>query len=143
MHVEVREAQLTPWEELAQFESGLPGGKSGASAVFVGSMRDFNEGEHVAAMFLEHYPGMTEKFLTRIADEAAGRWPLDALFLVHRVGEIHPADAIVVIGVWSAHRADAFDACRYLIEELKSRAPFWKRESRAHGPHWVSGSTPG
>ncbi len=143
MHVEVREGPLSPWQELADFEAGLPGGKSGATASFVGSMRDFNEGESVVAMFLEHYPGMTDKFLRRIATEAAERWPLDALFLVHRVGEIRPADAIVVIGVWSAHRRDAFEACRYLIEELKSRAPFWKRETRPDGPHWVAGNTPG
>ncbi|HEB58901.1 MAG TPA: molybdenum cofactor biosynthesis protein MoaE [Gammaproteobacteria bacterium] len=142
MHVALRSDPLDPFQELAAFSAGLEGARSGASSIFIGTMRDFNEGENVAAMFLEHYPGMTEKFLERIAAEAAERWPLDALYLEHRVGEIQPAEAIVVIGVWTAHRGDAFAACRYLIEELKSRAPFWKRETRPDGPRWVAGNTP-
>jgi len=140
MIVRVQLEPFDPWQELARHEAGRPakaGGKTGATAVFVGSMRDFNQGEEVQAMQLEHYPGMTEAYLGKISQEAAARWDLLDSLVLHRFGSILPAEPIVLVAVWSAHRADAFAACRYLIDELKTRAPFWKQEQTAQGARWV------
>ncbi|MBK5964589.1 molybdenum cofactor biosynthesis protein MoaE [Thiocystis minor] len=109
----------------------------GALVTFVGLMRDLNEGIAVARMRLEHYPGMTEKALGAIADEAAARWALEGIRLVHRVGILDPCDPIVFVGVTSQHRGDAFRTCEFLIDSLKTRAPFWKKESTAAGERWV------
>jgi molybdopterin synthase catalytic subunit len=143
MHVELREAAFDPCAELAQYQAERLAGRAdyGAVASFIGVMRDFNEGETVSAMTLEHYPGMTEAHLTRISEEAARRWPILDTLIIHRVGRVGPADPIVLVAVWSAHRGAAFDACRYLIEELKSRAPFWKQEQHAGATHWVEKNT--
>jgi molybdopterin synthase catalytic subunit len=144
MRVEVRHSEFNPWEELQrhQQESLLANGKHGAIASFVGTMRDFNEGDSVRAMVLEHYPGMTEKYLGEISAEAKKRWDILDTLILHRVGELQPGDPIVLVAVWSAHRAAAFEACRYLIEELKSRAPFWKKESLQEQNRWVQHNTP-
>ena len=143
MKVEVRNGRLDPWAELAGYERsrGPAAGSFGASCVFVGTMRDFNAGDAVRAMHLEHYPGMTERHLEAICREAAGRWALADALLVHRVGDLRPGDPIVLMAVWAAHRAEAFEACRYLIEELKTRAPFWKKERLAAGERWVEKSS--
>lgn len=136
----VQAEAFDPWRELAHYQASRPslqGGQAGAAAVFVGSMRDFNEGEPVTAMTLEHYPGMTEGYLEKISNEAQQRWPLLDTLIIHRVGSMAPAEPIVLVAAWSAHRADAFAACRYLIDELKTRAPFWKREQRPDGARWV------
>ena len=117
--------------------------KIGAAATFVGSMRDFNEGDAVTSMVLEHYPGMTEQHLEAIAEDARQRWQLDDVLIAHRVGEVFPGDAIVLVAVWSAHRAHAFESCRHIMEDLKSRAPFWKKERTADGERWVANNTPG
>jgi molybdopterin synthase catalytic subunit len=109
----------------------------GALVTFVGLMRDCNAGEAVSAMTLEHYPGMTEKALGAIAAEAAERWDLEAIRIVHRVGPLTPQEAIVFVGVASRHRGEAFRACEFLIDALKTRAPFWKQETTAHGSRWV------
>lgn len=120
-----------------------PGG-FGATAVFVGTMRDFNEGDEVRGMTLEHYPGMTEKHLQAICDEAATRWTLLETLVVHRVGDIEPGEPIVLVAAWSAHRAEAFEACRFIMEDLKSKAPFWKKERLREGSsRWVARNTPG
>jgi molybdopterin synthase catalytic subunit len=100
-------------------------------------MRDFNQGQPVAAMTLEHYPGMTEGYLEKISAEARQRWPLLDTLVIHRVGPLTPAEPIVLVAAWSAHRADAFAACRYLIDELKTRAPFWKLEQLPDRERWV------
>jgi len=92
-------------------------------------------------MLLEHYPGMTENYLQKISEEAASKWDILDSLIVHRVGEMHPNDPIVLVAVWSAHRAAAFDASRYLMEELKSRAPFWKKESLSDKTRWVDKNT--
>ena len=119
-------------------------GAFGATAVFVGTMRDFNEGDEVRGMTLEHYPGMTEKHLQAICDEAAARWTLLETLVVHRVGDIEPGEPIVLVAAWSAHRAEAFEACRFIMEDLKSKAPFWKKERlEAGGTRWVARNTPG
>ncbi|WP_028240598.1 molybdopterin synthase catalytic subunit MoaE [Stutzerimonas azotifigens] len=113
----------------------------GAVAVFVGYVRDFNDGREVAGMFLEHAPGMTEKALERIVAEAQARWPLLGVEVIHRVGELEPGAPIVFVGVTSAHRDAAFDACRFVMDYLKTRAPFWKKEDTPDGPRWVEGRT--
>lgn len=104
-------------------------------------MRDFNEGTSVRAMTLEHYPGMTENHLEQIGQDAKAHWPILDGLIIHRVGEVQPGDPIVLIAVWSAHRSAAFEACRFLIEDLKSRAPFWKQETLAEGARWVEKNT--
>ena len=109
----------------------------GALVTFVGLMRDLNEGVGVARMTLEHYPGMTEKALVALATEAAARWDLEGLRIVHRVGTLEPLDPIVFVGVVSQHRGSAFRACEFLIDALKTRAPFWKKEVTDAGERWV------
>ncbi len=147
MKVEIHDTPFQPWERLQRYESGVVAqqhpGKYGASAVFVGTMRDFNEGDEVKGMTLEHYPGMTEKELERIIGEARERWQLLDELIIHRVGELLPNEPIVLVAVWSAHRKDAFEACRHIMEALKSRAPFWKKEQLDQGARWVEKNTDG
>jgi molybdopterin synthase catalytic subunit len=144
-HCELRESPFDPWQVLAEWDAAQQATRRyGATAVFVGTMRDFNEGDDVAAMYLEHYPGMTERQLEQIMQEAIGQWHLDDVLIIHRVGEILPAESIVLVAVWSAHRAEAFTACRHIMETLKHHAPFWKRETLADGSsRWVEQNTPG
>ncbi|HET6757564.1 MAG TPA: molybdopterin synthase catalytic subunit MoaE [Burkholderiales bacterium] len=111
--------------------------KIGAVATFIGLMRDVNEGQPVHAMTLEHYPGMTEQALTEIVAEANSRWDLIDVLVVHRVGELKPRAQIVLVVVASAHRGDAFAACEFLMDYLKTRAPLWKKESGKEGERWV------
>lgn len=111
----------------------------GAVVCFVGYMRDFNAGEDVAGMYLEHYPGMTERALGSIVDEAYQRWALLKVQVIHRVGALEPGDPIVFVGTASAHRQDAFDACAFIMDYLKTRAPLWKKERTASGSRWVDG----
>src|SRR5262245_59957884 len=111
--------------------------KVGAVAAFVGRVRDVNAGSSVAGMALEHYPGMTEKALVAIIDEAKSRWDILGALAVHRVGPLAPADQIVLVGVTSAHRGEAFAACEFIMDYLKTRAPFWKRETTPEGARWV------
>ena len=118
-------------------------GQYGATASFVGTMRDFNDSESVKSMTLEHYPGMTEKHLEEICQDANQQWDLLDTLILHRVGDIQIADPIVLVCVWSAHRAEAFNACRFIMEDLKSKAPFWKQESTATGKRWVDKNKPG
>lgn len=143
MLIEIKKSAFEPYQRLLDYqaEAGFSG-KFGATAVFVGSMREFNQGNDVDKMLLEHYPGMTEKYLQKISEEAANKWNILDSLIVHRIGEMLPNDPIVLVAVWSAHRADAFDASRYLMEELKSRAPFWKKESlSAEQERWVEKNT--
>ncbi|KTC39626.1 molybdenum cofactor biosynthesis protein MoaE, partial [Pseudomonas putida] len=111
----------------------------GAVVGFVGYVRDFNDGLEVRGMLLEHYPGMTEKALDKIVLEAAQRWPLLKLEILHRVGALEPGEPIVFVGVASAHRQAAFQACDFVMDYLKTRAPFWKKENTEDGPRWVQG----
>jgi molybdopterin synthase catalytic subunit len=145
MRVVIQETALSPWQAIEAYQGEcLAPGSYGATATFVGTMRDFNEGDAVQGMALEHYPGMTEQYLEKISQEAAGRWDLLDSLIVHRVGPLQPNDPIVLVAVWSAHRKDAFEACRWLMEELKSRAPFWKKEQLEDGGHrWVEKNTAG
>jgi molybdopterin synthase catalytic subunit len=109
----------------------------GALASFTGLVRDANDGAPVRGMTLEHYPGMTEKALEEICRQAHSRWDLIDTLVVHRVGALAPGDRIVLVGVTSAHRGEAFAACEFIMDYLKTRAPFWKREDTADGPRWV------
>lgn len=109
----------------------------GAVVSFVGRMRDLNQGEAVRTMTLEHYPGMTEKALDQLEADARQRWTLGRVSIIHRVGTLTPADQIVWVGVTSPHRGDAFAACEYIMDTLKTTAPFWKKESTAAGERWV------
>jgi len=111
--------------------------KVGAVVSFLGLMRDLNEGDAVSRMYLEHYPGMTEKALEAIVAEARERWDLEAVRVIHRVGEIRPEDPIVLVAVASSHRGEAFRACEFIIDYLKTRAPFWKKELTHNGERWV------
>lgn len=109
----------------------------GGVASFVGLVRDANDGTHISGMTLEHYPGMTERALEDICAQADARWKLLGLVVIHRFGSLVPGDRIVLVGVASAHRADAFEACEFIMDFLKTRAPFWKREDTASGSRWV------
>jgi molybdopterin synthase catalytic subunit len=110
---------------------------AGALASFTGLVRDANDGARVSAMTLEHYPGMTQKALEDICAQAHSRWDLIDTLVVHRVGALKPGDRIVLVGVTSAHRGDAFAACEFIMDYLKTRAPFWKREDTPEGSRWV------
>ena len=111
--------------------------KIGAIAGFIGLVRDVNDGIEVGTMTLEHYPGMTEKALAAIVEEAKGRWEVLDCTVIHRYGELKPTDQIVLVVVASGHRGDAFAACEFLMDYLKTRAPFWKKEQTAQGARWV------
>lgn len=137
MSVRVQTAPFDPGAETNDMHAANVG--VGAVVAFVGYVRDFNEGREVAGMFLEHYPGMTEKALDKIVVEAEQRWPLLKVEVLHRIGALEPGEPIVFVGVASAHRQAAFDACNFIMDYLKTRAPFWKKEQTSEGPRWVEG----
>lgn len=146
MAVIICPAPFDPWEEIRKYResSVLKSGSVGATNIFIGTMRDFNEGDKIQSMTLDYYPGMTEKQLGKILEEAGNRWAVVDSLIVHRVAEIKPDEAIVVVAVWSSHRGDAFDACRFIMEALKSNAPFWKKELLDTGQtRWVEKNTDG
>ncbi len=130
MLIEIRQQPFDPWQELSNYQenAGLVPGSYGACATFVGTMRDFNQGSDIKQMKLEHYEGMTQHQLGEIANQAVSDYKLLDLLIIHRVGEINPNDSIVLVASWSAHRAAAFDSCRAMMEHLKSKATFWKKE---------------
>lgn len=109
----------------------------GAVVSFVGLVRDINLGDRVASLELEHYPGMTERAITAVIERARQRWELQAARVIHRVGCLDPGDPVVFVAAASAHRRDAFAACEFIMDYLKTRAPFWKKERTAQGEHWV------
>ena len=146
MKIKVVAEYFNPWKEVQEFQdsSDKMKGKFGATSLFVGTMRDFNEGDCVKGMTLEHYPAMTEKQLTKIVTSAMQRWQVIDVLVVHRVGDLFPEDPIVLVAVWSSHRGDAFDSSRYIMEELKSKAPFWKKELLdSDSERWVNKNTNG
>ncbi len=122
-------------EEEQKLRRGNP--RIGAVVSFLGLMRDINDGDQVHTMTLEHYPGMTEKALATIVDEAEQRWDLEGVRVIHRVGELRPEEPIVLVMVASRHRGEAFRACEFVIDYLKTRAPFWKKEVTPEGERWV------
>lgn len=134
----LREQAFNPLQELNDYQNEhLHPGSYGASTNFIGTMRDFNADAEVQQMTLEHYPAMTQKFLDQLCQHALSEWSLVDCLIIHRFGEIKPGDPIVLTAAWSAHRKEAFAACRYLIEELKAHAPFWKKETINDGDRWV------
>ncbi|MHB9117762.1 MAG: molybdopterin synthase catalytic subunit MoaE [Burkholderiales bacterium] len=135
MSVRVQTADFDLGEEILKLRRGNP--KIGAVASFVGLVRDLSEGTAVSAMTLEHYPGMTEKALEEIVAEAKRRWELYDTLVIHRVGPLLPTDQIVLVAASSAHRQDAFAACEFIMDYLKTRAPFWKKEETPDGARWV------
>ena len=135
MTVRIQTADFDAGAEIAALRRGNP--KVGAVASFIGVVRDVNEGDSVAEMTLEHYPGMTEKSIEEIIGQAKGRWKIYEARVVHRVGRLMPTDQIVLVIVTSAHRGDAFAACEFIMDYLKTRAPFWKKEETASGKRWV------
>ena len=144
MKVEVIDGAFDPYEQISRYQGQIDiKGKFGAVACFIGTMRDFNENERVHSMTLEYYPSMTEKHLINICDEATKKWPVIDCLMIHRVGQINIGDSIVLVAVWSAHRRDAMDACRFIIEDVKSKAPFWKKEKLDEGDRWVEKNSSG
>ena len=135
MTVRVQEADFDTGAELAALRAN--DARVGALASFLGLVRDLNDGASVSEMTLEHYPGMTEKALEEIVTEARGRWDIYDALVIHRVGPLKPCDQIVLVAVTSAHRGDAFAACEFIMDFLKTRAPFWKREATPDGGRWV------
>jgi len=135
MAVKVQTEDFDLTTEIAQLRANTP--KVGAIVNFVGVVRDLNEGEQIAEMELEHYPGMTEKALEDIIAEARSRWDLFDALVIHRVGPLKPLDQIVLVAVTSAHRGEAFAACEFIIDYLKTQAPFWKKEQTPQGSRWV------
>lgn len=135
MTVRVQTEDFDLSSEVARLRAG--DSRIGAVAAFVGLVRDINDGAGVSEMSLEHYPGMTEKALEAIVTEAKGRWELFDALVIHRVGTLKPTDQIVLVAVSSAHRGEAFAACEFIMDYLKTRAPFWKREVTPEGARWV------
>lgn len=135
MSVRVQEEDFDVGAEIARLRAGNP--KIGAVASFIGVVRDLNEGANVATMALEHYPGMTEKALAAIVEQAKARWDLYDVLVIHRVGTLKPADQIVLVVVTGAHRGEAFRACEFVMDYLKTEAPFWKKETTPAGARWV------
>ena len=133
--VRVQEEPFDVGAEIAQLHAGNP--RIGAIASFIGLVRDVNDGDSVATMTLEHYPGMTEKALADIVAQARSRWDIDDTLVVHRVGALRPTDAIVLVIVTGAHRGPAFAACEFIMDYLKTDAPFWKKEATGSGARWV------
>lgn len=121
--------------EMAVMRAGNPA--IGAITSFVGLVRDLNEGDCVSEMILEHYPGMTERSLERIVQEARARWDIIDVLVVHRIGPLRPLDQIVLVMVAGAHRGEAFSACEFVMDYLKTQAPFWKKEQTPAGGRWV------
>jgi len=142
--IEIRNKAFNAWTEVQIYQDSQSfRGQYGAIATFVGSMRDFNEDKKVTGMTLEHYPGMTEKHLEAIAKDAIGKWKLLDVLILHRIGKVKIGEDIVLVVTWSAHRKEAFESCRAIMEQLKSSAPFWKREDIKAGSKWVEKNTPG
>jgi molybdopterin synthase catalytic subunit len=133
MTVRIQHEDFEPGTEIARLQRE----DAGAIVSFVGVVRGESHGEKLVSMTLEHFPGMTERELERIAKEARSRWSLQGVSVVHRVGELKPGERIVLVVTAAAHRRAAFEAAEFLIDYLKTRAPFWKRELRASGEHWV------
>ena len=135
MTVRVQEADFDVGAELAALRAG--DARVGALASFLGLVRDMNDGASVSGMTLEHYPGMTEKSLEAIVADAKGRWDIYDALVIHRVGPLKPCDQIVLVAVTSAHRGESFAACEFIMDYLKTQAPFWKKEATADGGRWV------
>jgi molybdopterin synthase catalytic subunit len=135
MTVRIQTADFDVGAEIAALRRG--NAKVGAVASFIGIVRDVNEGDAVKELALEHYPGMTEKAIEEIVGQARARWDVYEALVIHRVGTLRPTDQIVLVVVTGAHRGEAFAACEYIMDYLKTQAPFWKKEETGQGARWV------
>ena len=135
MSIRIQEKDFDISAEIAALRKGDP--RVGAVVTFLGTVRDMNDGSQVKGMTLEHYPGMTEKALQEILDQAKARWDIYQTLVIHRVGPLLPEDQIVLVAVTSAHRGEAFAACEFIMDYLKTAAPFWKKEDTPEGARWV------
>jgi len=135
--IRVQQDDFDPGAEFERLRGNLQG-SAGAVVSFIGLVRDLNEGADITGMTLEHYPGMTEKALAAIAAEATARWKLIDAIIIHRIGPLAPNDRIVLVIAASAHRKDAFHACEFMIDALKTKAPFWKKETGSRGSRWIT-----
>ena len=135
--IRVQQEDFDPGAELERLRGRLQG-RVGAMVSFIGLVRDLNEGDAITGMTLEHYPGMTEKALAAIAAEATARWKLNDAVIIHRVGSLAPNDRIVLVVAAGAHRKEVFRACEFMIDILKTKAPFWKKEASPGGDRWVT-----
>ncbi|CAM3743549.1 molybdopterin synthase catalytic subunit MoaE [Polynucleobacter arcticus] len=133
--IRIQEADFDLTTEVTTLRKDDP--RVGAVVTFVGTVRDLNDGSQVKGMTLEHYPGMTEKSLEEIITQARGRWDIYKTLVIHRVGLLMPEDQIVLVAVTSAHRGEAFAACEFIMDYLKTAAPFWKKEDTPEGARWV------
>ena len=133
--IRIQETDFDISAEIAALRKGDP--RVGAVVSFLGTVRDMNDGSQVQGMTLEHYPGMTEKALQAILDQAKTRWDIYQTLVIHRVGLLRPEDQIVLVLVTSAHRGEAFSACEFIMDFLKTAAPFWKKEDTPQGARWV------
>jgi molybdopterin synthase catalytic subunit len=142
MKIEIMNEKFDPWKSLVDYKKNvlLNDSSIGATSVFVGSVRDFNDDMDVESMELEHYPGMTEKYLEDMVNAAIKKYKIIDGLVIHRVGLLEPTDPIVVVASWSEHRDNAFNATRDIMEALKAQAPFWKKESTDNGFRWVEPS---
>ena len=143
MKIEIISEKFDPWELLVEYKRNelQNNPKIGASSVFLGTMRDFNDDDDIDSMELEHYPGMTEKYLSDIVTKAIKKFNIIDGLVIHRVGLLSPTDPIVLVATWSEHRDNAFNATREIMESLKAQAPFWKKESTDNGFRWVKPTT--
>ena len=139
MPIRIQEKDFDISTEIAGLRKGDP--RVGAVVSFLGAVRDMNDGSQVKGMTLEHYPGMTEKALQEILDQAKTRWDIYQTLVIHRVGPLLPEDQIVLVVVTSAHRGEAFAACEFIMDYLKTAAPFWKKEDTPEGARWVDART--
>ena len=135
MPIKIQESDFDVSAEITALRKGDP--RVGAVVSFLGTVRDMNDGSQVKGMTLEHYPGMTEKALQEILDQAKARWDIYQTLVIHRVGPLLPEDQIVLVAVTSAHRGEAFAACEFIMDYLKTAAPFWKKEDTHEGARWV------
>ena len=134
--IRLQEQPFDAGAELAALKAGRT--NIGGTVLFLGTVRDLSDGAEIRSMMLEHYPGMTERALIEIEAEAQRRWPLDAALIIHRYGRLEPGEDIVLVITAAAHREAAFAACHFLIDWLKTKAPFWKLEENSHGLNWVA-----
>jgi len=144
--IKIVPSEFDPFAEVQmhQKQQQALAGKYGATNLFIGTMRDFNEGDKIKGMSLEYYPGMTEKQLTHVVLEAEKQWSILDSLVIHRVGDVFPDDVLVLVAIWSVHRGDAFDASRFIMEQLKSNVPFWKKEILADdNSRWVAKNSDG
>jgi molybdopterin synthase catalytic subunit len=135
MSVRIQAEDFDLSAEVAQLRAANP--KVGAIVTFLGTVRDLNDGASVAEMELEHYPGMTEQSISAIIEQARQRWPVSGALVIHRIGPLKPMEQIVLVAVMGAHRGEAFAACEFIIDYLKTEAPFWKKEQTPSGARWV------